>query len=113
MDHREKEQYAVSDSADYNGHSHNAYVDPHTGAETKAGRIEAAAEVYGSIDDAERYGYVQRGLVCPILNSTSLLTEFPKTQVSTHPVHRIRWNDWYGSLLGYRLCLYSCWPSCK
>lgn len=32
------------------------------GHETKAGALAEAADVYGDIDTAERYGYVQRGL---------------------------------------------------
>jgi amino acid transporter len=58
----EKEQYNVNESPDYNGHAHAAYVDPATGIETKAGRIEEAAGLYGNIETAEQYGYVTRGL---------------------------------------------------
>jgi hypothetical protein len=59
----EKEQYNVNESPDYNGHAHASYVDPATGIETKAGRIEEAAGLYGNIETAEQYGYVTRGYV--------------------------------------------------
>jgi len=52
----------VNESPDYNGHAHAAYVDPANGIETKAGRIEEAAGLYGNIETAEQYGYVTRGL---------------------------------------------------
>ena len=57
----EKDQYNVNESPDYNGHTHNAYVDPHTGIESKTGRITEAADIYGDVQTAEEYGYVTRG----------------------------------------------------
>ena len=57
----EKEQYNVSESPDYNGHAHNTYVDPQTGIESKSGRINEAAGLYGDFETAEEYGYVTRG----------------------------------------------------
>ncbi|KAK0117040.1 hypothetical protein ONS96_012882 [Cadophora gregata f. sp. sojae] len=59
----DKETYAVNEAPEspgYNGH--NNYVDPATGIETKAGRIQEAADVYGDLATAEEYGYVTRGL---------------------------------------------------
>ncbi len=59
----EKDQYNVNEAPDYNGHTHASYVDPVTGIETKAGRIEEAVGLYGNIETAEEYGYVARGYV--------------------------------------------------
>lgn len=57
----EKDQYNVNESQDYNGHVHNTYVDPNNGIESKQGRLEEAADLYGNIETAEEYGYVTRG----------------------------------------------------
>jgi amino acid transporter len=57
----EKEQYDVNESQDYNGHAHNTCVDHHTGIESKQGRLEEAADLYGNVETAEEYGYVTRG----------------------------------------------------
>jgi amino acid transporter len=57
----EKDQYVVGETPDYNGHAHNTYVDPHTGIESKSGRMNEAADLYGNIETAEEMGYVTRG----------------------------------------------------
>jgi amino acid transporter len=57
----DKEQYNISESTDYNGHAHASYVDPHTGIESKQGRMIEAADIYGNVETAEEYGYVTRG----------------------------------------------------
>ena len=46
---------------DYSGHGNVTYVDPVSGMETKSGVINEAGELYGNIETAEEYGYVQRG----------------------------------------------------
>ena len=56
----EKEQYAVGEEPDYNGHARATYVDP-SGVESKSGRILEAGELYGNLEEAEEYGYVTRG----------------------------------------------------
>ncbi len=57
----EKDSYAVNESPDYNnGHVHQTYVDP-SGIQSKEGRLQEAADVYGNIETAEEYGYVTRG----------------------------------------------------
>lgn len=56
-----KERYDVDETPAYNGHSHNSYVDPSTGVETKTGRLGEAADLYGNIETAEEMGYVTRG----------------------------------------------------
>ena len=60
-----KEQYAVDESADFNGSSkeighRDSYVDP-SGKETRAGALAEATGIYGNAADAEQYGYVTRG----------------------------------------------------
>lgn len=60
----DKETYAVNESPTSNGH--NTYVDPATGLESKSGRMNEAADIYGNIETAEEYGYVTRGYVRPI-----------------------------------------------
>ena len=57
----DKVQYNASESADYNGHTHNVYVDPKSGMETETGRLGEAADIYGNVETAEEYGYVTRG----------------------------------------------------
>jgi hypothetical protein len=37
------------------------YVEPATGMESKAGVLNEAGEIYGSLETAEEYGYVTRG----------------------------------------------------
>jgi len=59
----EKDGYSVDASPDYNGHAHATYVDPATGLESKEGRVQEAAELYGNIETAEEFGYVTRGYV--------------------------------------------------
>lgn len=57
----EKDQYNVNETPDYNGHAHATYVDPRTGIESKSGRLNEAAGLYGDVETAEEYGYVTRG----------------------------------------------------
>jgi amino acid transporter len=57
----EKGHYDVDETPAYNGGSHAQYIDPATGHESKAGRIQEAGELYGNIETAEEYGYVTRG----------------------------------------------------
>lgn len=57
----DKEKYAVNESPTSNGH--NTYVDHQTGHDTKTGRINEAAGLYGDLETAEEYGYVTRGYV--------------------------------------------------
>lgn len=46
-----KEVDEISDEAAYEGHA----------ADTKAGGLAEAGELYGNLETAEEYGYVQRG----------------------------------------------------
>lgn len=55
----DKEAYHVDES--YNG-AHPQYVGDN-GVESKEGRINEAAAMYGDIQTAEEYGYVTRGYV--------------------------------------------------
>ncbi len=53
-----KETYG-SEAPASNGHA--TYVDPTSGMGSKAGVMNEAGEIYGNIETAEEYGYVQRG----------------------------------------------------
>jgi len=50
-----------SEVPDYSAHGPVTYVDPVAGMETKSGVINEAGQLYGNIETAEEYGYVQRG----------------------------------------------------
>lgn len=92
---------------------HTTYVDPHTGIENKDGRIAEAADIYGSIAEAEQLEYVTRGYVGVNLELGSFADVRVQSQVSSRSIHSPRWNYWYGSLLGYRQCLHTCWSSVR
>jgi hypothetical protein len=44
---------SVEEMADYNGHIHTTQI--------KSSRLLEAAEIYGNVETAEKYGYVTRG----------------------------------------------------
>ncbi|CAL3972564.1 unnamed protein product [Diplocarpon coronariae] len=62
----EKDHYVLnetgSDSPTFDGHIRNTSVDPHISIENKSGGIQEAADLYGNLEEAEKYGYVTRGL---------------------------------------------------
>jgi hypothetical protein len=74
--------------------------------------ISEAFDMYGDAQTAEEYGYVSRGWVVAsisqklpielLLSGCRRLTSAVKSQISTSPIHRHRWHDWYWSLPGYR-----------
>lgn len=51
----EKTHYNIETAAD------ESYVDQHTGQESKTGALAEATELYGNAEEAEHYGYVNRG----------------------------------------------------
>ena len=55
-----KEMY-VNEAPGYSDRGHAPYIEPVSGIETKYGVINEASELYGNIETAEEYGYVQRG----------------------------------------------------
>lgn len=71
-------------------------------SEQKTAAIGEAADLYGSVEAAEQYGYVERGYVVSISSRSLTLTNPPQTEISTHPVHRPGWYYWNRSLPRYR-----------
>lgn len=55
---------SVEEVADYNGHVHPTQI--------KDSRLLEAAEIYGNVETAEKYGYVTRGYIHALLKRIKL-----------------------------------------
>jgi yeast amino acid transporter len=53
--------YAVNETSVERGYGHASAIDAPPGVEIKDARLMEAAELYGDVETAEKYGYVTRG----------------------------------------------------
>lgn len=76
--------------------------------ERKGAALGEAADLYGDVQTAEEYGYVERGLKSRHIQFIALVS-FPFAERLLKSLTlRPGWYHWHGSLLRYRYCVCAC-----